>query len=103
MVSDHHRMASIADRVITAERCRSPARLGTARRPTTPPPSLLGHLRQARRTSHYGDYGYLRTGCGPALITERDPTAGQGALAQLSAMCQEQALATFAGKRIQDY
>jgi secretory lipase len=71
--------------------------------PTTPPPSPLGHLRQARRTSHHGDYGYLRTGRGPALITERDPTAGQGALAQLSTTCQEQALATYAGKRIQDY
>lgn len=45
----------------------------------------------------------MRTGRGRALITERDPTAGQAALAQLGTMCQEQALATYAGKRIQDY
>lgn len=36
------------------------------------------------------------------LLSDLTP-AGQAALAQLDTMCQEQALATYAGKRIEDY
>jgi Secretory lipase len=36
------------------------------------------------------------------LLSDLTP-AGQAALAQLDTMCQEQALATYAGKRLQDY
>jgi len=35
--------------------------------PAAPPPSLLGHLRQGRRTSHYGDHGH------PAAFTPKPP------------------------------